>query len=604
MGAAHTSLPLADKPTVKKVLLLCAVLTGAVQGQQVTVTPTPASLTFTYQVGATNLPAPQTISLKASAGTPAFTTAIMGNVLWLTASPDSGKLPATVTVRVNPTSLPAATYNNVSVTITIAGVSNPISVPVTLVVTPPPSTLTLSATTLNFTAPPLPPQAQTVFLSTNGAPISFTVTSGANWLTATTRLGGSSDIVFQGEQYPLTIAVDPTGLSPQTAPYVGKITLATSGAATTAKSQTITVNFTVASLTPAISTVWPSTLPVNGPAQTITIVGSNFYGATVAKIKGIATPLATTTYKDSSTVLQAIVPANLLTSSTTWAVYVSNPPPGGDSVSAINISVANTPSIDGIVNAASFATGAVTAPDIGTVAPGELVTIFGKNIGPAVAATMNVSGGYADTTLGGVSVTVDTLPAPIIYTSPNQMTIQIPYEATAGAGKVISVTNGANPAANATVTIAASAPGIFTADGSGAGTAAALNYNATTKQYVLNSSSNQAKIGDVVILYLTGEGIYDQPPLMGGPSDTGFIVPANPNSLPQMNPAPAVKIGGQTADVTDARFYAGPVPGSIFGLLQINAVVPAGSATGTAVPVSVTIAGNQSQSNVTLAIHP
>ena len=601
---SHTPRPLADKPGVKKLLLLCAALTGAVQAQTVTVTPTPASLTFTYQVGATTLPASQTISLKASSGTPTFTTSITGSALWLTASPDSGKLPATITVRVNPTTLPAATYNNVSVTITVSGVANPVSIPVTLVVTPAPSTLTLSATTLNFTAPPLPPTSQTVFLSTNGAPISFTVTSGATWLTVATRLGGASDIVFQGEQYPLVVAVDPTGLAPQAAPYVGKITLATSGAATTAKSQTITVNFTVSSLTPTISTVWPSTLPVNGPAQTITIVGTNFYSGTIAKIKGVATALTTTTYKDSSTVLQAVVPASLLTSATTWSVYVSNPAPGGDSLSALNLNVANTPTIGGIVNAASFATGPVAAADLGTVSPGELVTIFGTNIGPVNPVSMTVTGGVVDTVQGGVSVKVDGVAAPLIYVSQNQITIQIPYEATVGSGKVVKVTNGANPAATATVTIGATAPGIFTADGSGAGPAAALNYNATTKQYVLNSASNLAKIGDLVILYLTGEGIYDQAPLMGGASDTGFVVPLNPASLPQVSPAPTVKIGGQTADVTDARFYAGPVPGSIFGLLQINAVVPTGATTGTAVPVIITIGGAQTQSNVTLAIHP
>jgi uncharacterized protein (TIGR03437 family) len=50
--------------------------------------------------------------------------------------------------------------------------------------------------------------------------------------------------------------------------------------------------------------------------------------------------------------------------------------------------------------------------------------------------------------------------------------------------------------------------------------------------------------------------------------------------------------------------YAGPIVGSIMGVLQINVVVPVGSTTGTQVPVSVTIGGNQTQANITLAIHP
>jgi uncharacterized protein (TIGR03437 family) len=131
-----------------------------------------------------------------------------------------------------------------------------------------------------------------------------------------------------------------------------------------------------------------------------------------------------------------------------------------------------------------------------------------------------------------------------------------------------------------------------------------LNYDTTTKLYTLNSATNLAKIGQVICLYLTGEGIYNNPPLSGGPSDTGYIVPTNLSPLPQVNPAPTVTIGGQVADVTDPSFYAGPIPGSMLGLLQINAVVPAGATTGTAVPVVVNIGGNASPAGVTLAIHP
>ena len=42
----------------------------------------------------------------------------------------------------------------------------------------------------------------------------------------------------------------------------------------------------------------------------------------------------------------------------------------------------------------------------------------------------------------------------------------------------------------------------------------------------------------------------------------------------------------------------------MLGLLQLNVTIPAGSTTGTAVPVTVTIGGNATQANVTLAIHP
>ena len=261
-------------------------------------------------MGATTLPAAQTITVKASSGTPAFAATTPGPDLWLTVGPASGTVPGTLTVRVNPTSLAAATYN-AAVTLTVTGESRSVTIPVTLVVTPQPSTLTLSATTLNFVSPPSSPAAQSVTMSTNGAPISFTVTSGATWLTVATLKGvGQPDVVTAGEEYPLTISVNLDVASSPGHARVGKITVVASGAAVTVKSRTITVNLTANSSAPTISSVWPSTVPVNGAAQNITIYGTNFYSATVAKVVGVATDfwlLRPLTRKVSSTFLTAVI---------------------------------------------------------------------------------------------------------------------------------------------------------------------------------------------------------------------------------------------------------------------------------------------------------
>ncbi len=569
----------------------------ASQAQTVTVTPNPASLSFTYQIGAA-LPTAQTVSVKASSGTPTFTVSTPGPDLWLTVTPSSGRLAASLSVKVNPTTLTARTYTS-TITVTVTGVAAPLTIPVTLIVTPAPSLLVLNATTLNLTAPPNP-AAQIVTLSTDGAvPVSYTATAGVAWLTVTTPTGGTSDIVFRGKDSTLTIAVDATALAPQTAPYVGKITLALTGA--TVKAQTITVNLTVSSSKPTIASIWPGTHPVNGPASTITLRGTNFYSASVVKVQGVATALATTYDKTDSTVLWAVVPASLLTASATLKVLVSNPAPGGDSATA-DLKVGDIPKINAVVNAASYSPGTVTPPDTGTVSPGELVTIFGSNIGPTTPASMTVTGGFVDTTLSNVSVTVDGKDAPMIYVSDSQVTIQVPYEVAVGAAKQVILTNGVQGPANTQVTIAAAAPGFFTADGSGVGQAAALNYNATTKQFSFNSGSNLAKIGDTVVLYLTGEGSYDVAPLMGGATDTGYVITTLPTPTPQLSPLPTVTIGG--VDASAGVAYAGPMPGSITGLLQINVKIPVGSATGAAVPVAASISGVSTQSNITLAIHP
>lgn len=571
---------------MRKIILLCGALAGALRGATVTLTANPALLNFTYQIGAATLPTLQTISVRASSGTPAFTATTPALDEWLTVDPSSGNLPGTLNVRINPTSLPASTYTS-TVTIAVTGLPD-ILIPVTLVVAPPLPTLALTASTITLTLPPATISAQTITFSTNGAPISFTATAGAKWLTVAPAVG----VVLPAAETILTVTVDTTTLAPQVTPYTAKVTLALSGAST--KAQNITVNVTVNSAAPTITQVWPNQLPLNGPAQTITITGTGFYNATVAMVQGVATPLTTTTFKDSSTLLQAVVPSSLLTAAVTLNVLVSNPAPGGNS-GTLPVTVGNSASILGIVNAGSFASGSVS--------PGEIVTIFGNNIGPATPAPMTITSGFVTQTLSGVSVTIDGKSAAMLYVSQNQLSIQVPYEVTIGAGKAVVVTNG-NNTASSTVTTAATAPGIFTSNGSGAGQAAALTCSATTNVCALNSINNLAKIGDTVTLYLTGEGIYNNPPLSGTASDDGYIVPLTLSTLPQVSPAPTVTIGGQAADTSNVNYYAGPIPGSMLGLLQINAVVPTGASTGVAVPVVVTIGGNSTQAGVTLAIHP
>ncbi len=557
------------------------------------------------------MPSSQSISVKASSGTPAFSTSISPSAAaapWLTVTSSSDALPATVDVYVNPETLPIGIYNTASVTIAVAGVAAPINVAVTLTVTAPSANFGVSATTLTFdsTANSSP---QTVNLSTDGLPISFTATSGAKWLdlntaTSQTPAGTMTGVVSSpASPVALTVSLDPTGLAalaPQTAPYVGKITIVASGPPVVVKSQTITVNLTVNSVAPTIASVWPTSLPLGGGAAWVTIIGTNFYSATVVEVQGINGTL--TPKLLSATELSVQIPALLLAAPTTLNMIVSNPAPGGASTpNALSaITVANPTAIftNGVVSAASYASDAVS--------PGELVTIFGTNIGPNIPAPMMVTNGYVATTLGGVLVTVDTQNAPIVFASLNQVTIQVPYEATTGANKVVSLTNGSNAPVNALVQINPTAPGIFTANGSGTGQAAALNYNATTGLYTLNASTTPANIGDTVILYLTGEGNYNLALLAGAVvTNTGFIIPSSLDPLPELSPLPSVMIGG--VDASAGVAYAGPMVGGMLGLLQINVTVPTGSATGAAVPISVTIGGVSTQTdqpNVTLAIHP
>ncbi len=375
---------------------------------------------------------------------------------------------------------------------------------------------------------------------------------GATWLSVSPAVG----IVLPGELTTLTVGVNATTLAPQAAPYTANITVVASGASVTTKSQNIVVNATVNSITPTIASVWPPVLPENAGRRPLPFAAQVSIRPPRYAIQGVPAPLTTTILSPSA--LLAVVPAALLTGGGVLNVVVENPAPGGSSA-PVGVTVANVPTIYGVFNAASYASA--------TFSPGELITMFGSNIGPPIPATMSVMGGYVTTNLSNVIVTIDGQDAPVLYVSSDQVTVQVPYESTIGAGKAVVVSNGANPPATTTVTIAAEAPGIFTADGSGVGEAAAINTGATSGLVTLNSSTDPAKIGDTVTLFLTGEGNYNPVPL-SGTTNTGYIIPLTLSPLPQLSPLPTVKIGG--VDASAGVSYAGVVPGSIIGLLQIT----------------------------------
>jgi hypothetical protein len=72
------------------------------------------------------------------------------------------------------------------------------------------------------------------------------------------------------------------------------------------------------------------------------------------------------------------------------------------------------PVILGLANAASYA----ASP----IAPGEIVTIAGTDIGPAASASLALDpNGNVATTLGGVQVLFGPWTAPLIYVSANQI---------------------------------------------------------------------------------------------------------------------------------------------------------------------------------------
>jgi len=100
-----------------------------------TFTSSPASLSFTYQIGGAQ-PSAQPLSITSSAGPVAIAVAAASTGGWLSVSPTSGTTPQTINVSVNPQGLTAQTYSG-SVSISATGVPT-LSIPVSFAVTSPP----------------------------------------------------------------------------------------------------------------------------------------------------------------------------------------------------------------------------------------------------------------------------------------------------------------------------------------------------------------------------------------------------------------------------------------------------------------------------------
>ena len=532
-------------------------------------------LTFNHTEGADKLPAVQTVSVTGgSSSSPMQLLVTVSGGPWLAVTPVSGAAPMSIKVSVNPATLPVGTYTG---TIQISQAGGPATVPVgvTLSVKAPPPVLSaapnpVSVTWVKGTSLPGPVK---VSLSTGGALLSYTVTTaGGAWLSASPKSG----IVFPAFSNDIDVLVNPASLAPGS--YKGTVTIAASQAAN--KTQTVNVNLTVSAGPASISSLWPDEIPAGSPPVTVTITGSNFYSGSVVKA-GTATLASSLVGPD---VMTAILPAALLASAGTVAITVSNPGTGGGDSSPATFTVtAPGPKINALVNAASFLGG--------KVAPGEMVVLFGRSLGPPTLASFVTPppGSPIAATLQNARVLFDTTPAPVIYASAQQTAVMVPYDVAGKSTVAVRAEYEGVLSSPLTVPVAASSPGIYTASGTGAGGAAAFNYDESGGGYTLNTESTPAVKGGVLVLYATGEGVTVPA------SADGAIVTA-PATTP--NPAVSLQVGTQDATI----LYTGGVVGLVSGLMQINARLPAEMTAGKAVPLTLTINGQVSQPGVTIAV--
>ncbi len=415
--------------------------------------------------------------------------------------------------------------------------------------------------------------------NTGNANAAFTATGNQTWLSVTPAAG----TVTAGNSQSITVSVNQTGLT--VGSYTGVVTIAggSNGA------QTVAVTLTVSAPTAATFTVAPASLSfaatlggVPAAAQTATITNSGTNDGTFTASSNqpwlTVAPASGTVTGNGTLALTITANFGTLTAGTYSGIVTvtggSGTPQPVNATFIVSPSTASAPVIQHILNAASYADAAIS--------PGEIISIFGLNLGPVtgVGATLSSTTGLP-TTLAGVQVTINGQAAPLLYVQGGQVNTIVPRSVQGVATTQVSVTfNGVSSPQTSLFVVSASA-GAFTLDYSGQGQAVVINSTG-----VVNSLSTPATRGSVVSIYVTGLGVTN-------PAFTdGQIMTANAPAATQ----PTVTVGGSQAVIN----YAGLVAGTIAGVYRIDVVVPPGTSTGS-LPVIIS-AGNNPASTVTMSV--
>jgi uncharacterized protein (TIGR03437 family) len=316
-----------------------------------------------------------------------------------------------------------------------------------------------------------------------------------NSLVFSTYLGGS------GDDRGFAMSLGPTG-----AVYMSGVTTSSDFPAKNAFQQAFGGGFGdmfVAKITPdtsdrapVVTSISPVVIAAGSGDTTISITGSAFLNGAVAQVAG-GSPRLPTKFIDANT-LQAVLAKALLTTPATYSLVVVNPQSAPSNPVTLTVGTpAPVFTAAGVVNAASFAAG--------PVAPGEIVTIFGTN-------------------LTG-QVTFDNISATLVFASPTQVNVTVPYSVT-GPATVVQM-----GASSVQLPVAPAAPGIFAAAVAGDG---------------------------IVVLYATGCGALTN------------------DDLPRCALPVSVTMNDQPAKF----LYAGIAPGLVQGANQINVQLPDGMASG------------------------
>ena len=195
----------------------------------------------------------------------------------------------------------------------------------------------------------------------------------------------------------------------------------------------------------------------------------------------------------------------------------------------------------------------------GTVAPGEVISLYGLGLGPNTPVTAIPENGFFPTSLGGVQVLINGMPIPLLYVSASQINAEIPSGVASGGlinqMAVVQVVYNLVPLPEFHLALAGSNFAVFENPG---GSMAVINQDGT-----LNKMANPAKPGSVVTIWATGLGT-------ASPAVDGAVATAPNNYCSKCQ----IALFNGITTITETVQYAGSSPGLIDGVMQINFTIP------------------------------
>jgi uncharacterized protein (TIGR03437 family) len=202
----------------------------------------------------------------------------------------------------------------------------------------------------------------------------------------------------------------------------------------------------------------------------------------------------------------------------------------------------------GLLSGVATSVANAASGDASAVAPGSIASMYGSGLAPSIA----IAGAFPlPPLLGGASVSVNGVAAPLFYAGPNQINFQVPVLLSGNAAVI--VTAGGLQTGARSVPLRNTAPGIFLLP---QGRAAAVNQDGS-----VNSPDRTAAPASLLAVYATGLGAVNPP--------VATATPAPTVSLSVVTAAVTATVGGQPATV----LFAGLAPGYA-GLYQVNLMVP------------------------------